>query len=71
MESASIRLRIAPHRIFFLKFILEGYDNLALLSTIDQTKGLVELFFSPGDQIMVEMLLRDLASDIGLQLSLV
>ncbi|WP_456387553.1 DUF4911 domain-containing protein [Desulfolithobacter sp.] len=36
-------LRIRPTRIGFFKFILEGYDNLATLSTLDRTRGLVRL----------------------------
>ena len=34
---------MAPERIHFLKFILEGYDNLAMQSTIDAGQGLVEI----------------------------
>ena len=36
-------LRIAPKSIVFLKFILEGYDGLALVTTIDRHNGIVRL----------------------------
>ncbi|MDY0352420.1 MAG: DUF4911 domain-containing protein [Desulfobulbaceae bacterium] len=36
-------LRIAPARIGLLKFLLEGYDNLAVLSTDASGKGCVRL----------------------------
>jgi len=36
-------LAIAPHRFHFLKNILEGYDGMVVLSSIDGKKGLVRL----------------------------
>ena len=38
-------LRIASGQIAFLKFILEGYDGLAVLSTMDADTGLVRLLY--------------------------
>ncbi len=40
-------LRISPARFHFLKFILEGYDNLAILSSYDCSAGLVVIRY-PG-----------------------
>lgn len=34
-------LKIATSKIGFLKFLLEGYDNLAILSTVDQADGVI------------------------------
>ncbi len=34
-------LRIAPDKFHFLKFILEGYDNMAILSSLNSREGLV------------------------------
>lgn len=36
-------LRIRPDRISLLRFMLEGYDGLAVLSTVDNQQGLVRL----------------------------
>jgi hypothetical protein len=38
-------LRIRPEKFHYLKFILEGYDNLAILSAHDSRAGLVVLRF--------------------------
>jgi len=38
---STLTLRIDPHRIGYLKFILEGYDNMALVTTINAKEGLV------------------------------
>lgn len=40
-------LRISFNRFHFLKFILEGYDNLAILSSYDCSAGLVVIRY-PG-----------------------
>ena len=62
---AEFDTRIAPERIHFLKFILEGYDGLALLSTLNEKEGLVRLLFAPETRQEVEALLADLAGQIG------
>ena len=35
--------RIAPDRFHYLKFIIEGYDNLAVVSSISSRHGIVRL----------------------------
>ena len=59
------RLRIAPERIHFLKFILEGYDHLAIQSTVDNRLGLVELRYTPECEAEVLQLLDDLKPGLG------
>ncbi|THB73282.1 MAG: DUF4911 domain-containing protein [Desulfobulbaceae bacterium] len=39
----SVYLRINPSRFHFLKFILEGYDNLAILSSEKENYGVVRI----------------------------
>ena len=36
-----LTLRIAPDKFHYLKFILEGYDNMAILSSLNSKDGLV------------------------------
>jgi hypothetical protein len=38
---AEVYLRILPGKFHYLKFILEGYDNLAILSAYDCSAGVV------------------------------
>ena len=52
-----LRLEIIPERIHFLKFILEGYDGLALLSTVDARQGIVEIRYPPEVKSDLEELL--------------
>lgn len=58
-----IELQIAPERIGFLKFILEGYDGMAVLSTIDSETGRVLLRFPPEAKTDIEGLLTSLVLD--------
>ena len=53
-------LRIAPRRIGYFRFILEGYDNLALLTTVDERHGDVILRYPAGLADEVEQLLESL-----------
>lgn len=36
-----VYLRISPDKFHFLKFIIEGYDNLAILSSYSSADGVV------------------------------
>lgn len=65
MHSQQLFLRINPSRFHFLKFILEGYDNLAILSVYDHQQGLVILRFAPTEVEQVFALLNDLATQLA------
>ena len=63
-ETRKLYLRIDPRQIHFLKFLLEGYDGMAVLSTIDVQSGLVLIRY-PGDaESILFGLLADLAADL-------
>lgn len=66
MRLVTLETRIAAERIHFLKFILEGYDGLAVLSTLDEKAGLVKLTFPAEVGYEVNALLQDLGPQIGL-----
>lgn len=40
---SEVYLRISPGKFHLLKFILEGYDNLAILSSYQNSQGIVVL----------------------------
>jgi len=63
-RSSSLKIRISPDRIHYLKFILEGYDNLATLSTIDARQGLVKIRYLPESHEDLADLLSEITSDI-------
>lgn len=61
----SLYLRIAPDRFHYLKFIVEGYDNLAILSSFDSKEGLVILRYSDGHRRELFELLGSIAHQLS------
>jgi hypothetical protein len=59
--------RVDRGQIHFLKFVLEGYDGIAVLRTIDPEEGLVVLQIGPGCQSMVDMIIQDLERHIRIE----
>ena len=53
-------LRIDRREICFLKFILEAYDGIASLTTVNSDLGVVRLHIPPGCSEDVEIILQDL-----------
>ncbi len=67
METVKKYYRVDRREIAFLKFILEAYDGIAVLSTIDPSLGIVMLSISPGCESDVEMVLQDLTRNIMIE----
>ena len=47
-------------RVGFIKFILEAYDGIAVVETIDPMAAKIELHIAPGCESDVENVLREL-----------
>ena len=67
-------LRVDRREICFLKFILEAYDGIASLTTVNPHSGLVRLHIPPGCAEDVENILQDLKTnfiieDAGVEIS--
>jgi hypothetical protein len=60
LETTRRYYRIDRRQIAYLKFILEGYEGLANLSTIDAERGVVVVHISPGCEDDFESLIEDL-----------
>ncbi len=61
----ALYLRIAADRFHYLKFILEGYDNLALLSSIDAAAGVVVLRYPEESEVELFALLVGIAPQLA------
>jgi hypothetical protein len=64
LETIKKYYRVDRREISFLKFILEAYDGIATLTTIDANAGLVLLRIAPGCETDAEMILQDLKKEI-------
>lgn len=63
-ESIQKCYRIDRRQIYFLRFILEGYDGIALIRTLDPEKGIVIVYIAPGCEDDVKMVLEDLSKEM-------
>jgi hypothetical protein len=59
--------RMDRRKVHHLKFILEGYSGVAVVSTLDPEKGLIELRISPGCEKEVDMIIGDLQKDVRIE----
>ena len=57
-------LRVDRREICLIKFILEAYDGIATMTTIDAHQGIVMVQIAPGCEGDVEAVLQDLKKDI-------
>ena len=66
-ETIKQRYRVDRREIAFIRFIVEAYDGLAVITTLDPATGLIEFRIAPGCEQDVEMILQDLKSDIMME----
>ncbi|RLC10352.1 MAG: DUF4911 domain-containing protein [Deltaproteobacteria bacterium] len=59
--------RIDRREIHYLKFILEGYDGVAAMKTIDPQEGLVALHIGPGCEEEVNMIIEDVGRRVQIE----
>jgi hypothetical protein len=50
-----------------LKFILEGYDGVAVIKTVDSHAGVVVIHVAPGCEYEVNAIIDDLKRDIRIE----
>ncbi|PKM88552.1 MAG: DUF4911 domain-containing protein [Firmicutes bacterium HGW-Firmicutes-12] len=55
-----IFLRIPRNKIAFLTKIIEGYDNLGVVTTIDPTQGVVVVRVTPDTEAEISEILSNL-----------
>lgn len=61
--------KVDRREIHFLRFTLESYDGMALVSTIDPHLALIEVSMAPGCEALVLELMDALRNDEGLNIS--
>jgi hypothetical protein len=65
LSFVSVVATVRPDRIGYCKFIVEAYDNLAVLSTVDAGQGIIVLRFSPESRDEVCSLLDVLGATLS------
>lgn len=59
--------QMSPTEIAWLRFILESYDGLAFVRSLDGKKALVEVAYSPSRKVDAEALLESLCAESSMQ----
>lgn len=57
---SEIFIKVPTRKIAFLTKIIEGYDNLGVVSTIDPDEGIVRIMATPNTLITVRNILESL-----------
>lgn len=65
--SDRVYIRLRRRDIAYVRFILESYDHLALMSVLDKYEAVAQLTFSPHQREEVFELIDALRQEIGLQ----
>ena len=50
--------------VCFIKFIIEAYDNMALITTIDPFAAIIELNIAPGCEHEIDRLFENLKHEV-------
>lgn len=59
--------RVDRREIAFIKFILEAYDGLAVMETLDPVSGMVVFHIAPGCEAELDIVLQDLKREIMIE----
>ena len=62
MSTAAHYFRIDRRHISYLRFILEAYEGMAVLTTIDAGEGIVKVLVAPGGEPVITEVLDDLCA---------
>ena len=69
METTMRWYRMDRREISFMKFVLEAYDNMAVVSTVDRKRGVVQVRIAPGCEALVDDIVTGLSAAIAIATS--
>lgn len=67
METITKYYRINRKEISFLKFILEAYDGLAVVTTLNSLEGIISITIAPGCIQDAEEIIQGLKNEIMIE----
>ena len=63
MRSIIQRYRVDRRHIAYMRFIIEAYEGLAVMSTVDSQRAIIELKIAPGCLAEVNQIISELKSE--------
>lgn len=67
MDTITYRGVVDGSQIGYLNSIIDSYDGIAAVRTMNGPAGLIELWIAPQFEELVNAIMRDIADEIGLQ----
>ncbi len=64
METIKRYYRIDRREVYFVKFIIEAYDGIAQMSSLDPARGIVVIYIAHGCADIVDVVIKELKKDI-------
>lgn len=64
MECLTKYYRVDRREIAYIKFVIESYDGVGLLSTVEPKSGVVVLRIPPGCEELIDDIISDLKETI-------
>ncbi len=65
MQTIIREYQVDKTRIGFIRFILEAYEGIAVMTTLDPAKGLIRIRMAPGREATVFRVIEDLRKDMA------
>lgn len=62
MQTVKRYYRVDRRRINMLRFVFEAYEGVAVVSTLDNRKGLIVLSIAPGCEEVAQTVMTDLGN---------
>ena len=67
MQTIQKYYRVDRREICFLRYIFEGYDGIAMMTTIDPQAGFVRLHIAQGCEEDVMLIIQELKKEIMIE----
>lgn len=59
--------KVAHRDMVYLKFILEAYEGMNVMSTVDNTAGIIRIVIPSGFEADMDELLESLGKQVGME----
>jgi hypothetical protein len=66
LETIKHRYRVDRRQISFIRFVLEAYDNVAVMTTLDSREAVVQISVAPGCEAMVAGIVESFADEFDM-----
>ncbi len=69
MQTIRKSFQVERSDISYIRWIVESYDGMAIVTTLEPAEGIIELKIAPGCESIVDELIKSLRNDEGIKLN--